>query len=296
MGSSVLECGCGGGYFFKRLIEKKPDIQYQGIDLSEKQIEHAKKVNPEYQNRFQVSSWDKLPFEDESFDTILFLETMGYAENVDKMISECYRVLKPGGTVFNKHPGSSLPSSVKKDGVSSFVTTNLSLESGAYDLESGDRFIKPQFTTITSNLFEAEKEYGYSEKSLGMFMNFPSVIRKFKKHNFSVPDGVMVPNIDTTFHTKNFFIPEVHEYLENFKNYDHTIAPRFIDGDSEKFWSNVGKKMNNPGVQIYDILSSFGKKHRYLSEIIMKMTFTATSMREKSDLMSPCMIFTAIKD
>ena len=28
MGRYVLECGCGGGYFFKRLIEKRKSVQY----------------------------------------------------------------------------------------------------------------------------------------------------------------------------------------------------------------------------------------------------------------------------
>jgi ubiquinone/menaquinone biosynthesis C-methylase UbiE len=109
LGRRVLECGCGGGYFFKRLKKKKRNMSYYGIDISEEQIKRAKEVNPKYEDRFQVASWDNIPFEDNYFDTILFLETVGYAENVDRMIEECYRVLKPGGTLFVKHPGSTLP-------------------------------------------------------------------------------------------------------------------------------------------------------------------------------------------
>lgn len=296
MGNSVLECGCGGGYFFKRLLKKKPSIEYQGIDLSPKQIEHAKLVNPDHQDRFQVCSWDNLPFKDESFDTILFLETMGYAENVDKMISECYRVLKPGGTLFNKHPGSSFPSTLKKSDVISDIKTNLSLESGGYDPQSGDIFISKESETIGNSLVKIEEEYGYSKKSLGMFMNFPAVIRKFKKYNFSVPDGFIVPNVDASYHIKNFFIEEVHEYLEYFKHHDYNITLRFIDGDQEKFWNNVAKKLNNPRVQINDILTPLGKKHVTLCFVIFSKVFMTVTMQEKSDLMSQCMIFTAFKE
>ena len=301
MGSSILECGCGGGYFFKRLIKKKSRIKYQGIDISPAQIEHAKKINPKYQDRFQVGSWENLPFENETFDTILFLETIGYAEDLDKLISECYRVLKPGGTIFSKHPGYIVPS-ISDTQEKSFE--NISYMLRAVDPRTNAVNVKNIPSSPFSNvpLLEyshipiIEKEYGYTDKSLGMLTNHHNLIDKLQKNNFSVPEGLIVPNIDSGSHIKLFFIEEVHEFLEYYKHHDHTITVRFIDGDSIKFWENVSIKLNNPDVQMKDILSPMGKKHPGLSVYFIQKLFSSSSVIEKYNIASPCVIFTAIKE
>ena len=70
LGNNVLELGCGTGYFFKRLIEKKPTINYRGIDISEQQIKNCKIVNSKHQDLFSVVNWENgLPFEDENTDS-----------------------------------------------------------------------------------------------------------------------------------------------------------------------------------------------------------------------------------
>jgi len=295
MGNSVLECGCGGGYFFKRLIKKKPEINYRGIDLSTKQIEHAKQINPEYESNFMACSWDNLPFEDESFDTILFLETMGYAENPEKMISECYRVLKPGGTLFSKHPGSTYPVEFNKDQVISDLSKLNSFDEGSYNSETGDWKVSRTAEVKSNAIFKIEEEYGYSKNSLGMFMNIPSIFLMLEKYNFSIPDGYIIPNIDCSIHLKLFFIEEVHEFFETFKHYDHTITLRFIDGDKNRFWENVIEKTKNNNIQFEDVLTPLGKKHYNLCYFLFNQIFTATEMRKNHDLMCTSIIFTAIK-
>lgn len=293
LGNSVLECGCGGGYFFKRLIKKLPDIEYQGIDLSSGQIEHAKKVNPDHADRFQVASWDDLPFEDESFDSILFLETMGYAENPDKMISECYRVLKPGGTVFNKHPGCSYMS-FKRDPFVEEMVNSLSFYKGSYDSQTGDIYVSTYAKAIGERIIAMEREYGYTEKSLGMFMSFPYIIDKFEKNNFLVPNGIVYPIFDSSFHLKILFREEVQDLFEFYKHDGHSSTLRYIDADPHKFWNSAFERLNDYNLQLKDILSPIGKKHPNLCNMCMQV-FSDTNLKETKDKMSACMLFTAIK-
>lgn len=302
MGNSVLECGCGGGYFFNRLIKKKPKIKYQGIDISPAQIEHAKIVNPKHQSKFQVGSWDNLPFENETFDTILFLETIGYAEDVDKLVSECYRVLKPGGTIFSKHPGSVIPSFDDTEEKSLeniyYMTRTINHNTGEITARNmrGNTNTSSKMPLMEFSLLSLlGKEYGYTSSSLGMLMNHPFLIKKLEENNFSIPEGLIIPNIDSGSHIKLFFIEEVHEFLEGFKYNDHTITVRFINGDAIKFWENVSKKLNNPDVQMRDILSPLGKKHPGLCTYFIQKLFPSDVIVEKYDMMAPCVIFTAIK-
>ena len=42
----VLEIGCGDGLVMKKITELRPDIDFYGVDISEKLIERAKKNNP----------------------------------------------------------------------------------------------------------------------------------------------------------------------------------------------------------------------------------------------------------
>lgn len=329
MGRRVLECGCGGGYFFKRLKEKKQNISYYGIDISEEQIECAKKNNPKHEDRFQVASWDNIPFDDEYFDCIIFLETIGYAENVDRMISECYRVLKPGGRLFSKHPGSTLPGvmseldskvnyekifelsreSLMKADVEKYTQymKDASAESN-YDLRTGKLINVPSYWSDFNpfkSLIKVSQDYGYSENSLGMLMNVPAFIEKLEQNNFSVPDGYTIPPTDSSLHLKTFLIKEVHNLFVSHKGNNSNISLRFKSGTVQNFWEEAIQQLGNPGLQLYDILTPLGREHLNLMNFMFYNVFPmkedlneeyqkASSSRQ--DAASPCIIFKAIKN
>jgi len=336
MGKNVLECGCGGGYFFKRLIKKKTSIKYNGIDISEEQIKCAKERNPKHKDKFQVASWDNLPFEDNYFDTILCLETIGYAENIDQMIKECYRVLKPGGTLFSKHPGSAMPGVISEfDLTVNFERvmtvfqesheTKIKLDTEKdvekyYDLRTGTKKTTINYWTEQEQLdwnryknklnpfnimSPISQEYGYSENSLGMLMNVPVLIRRLEQYNFSVPDGYIVPQSDSTFHIKLFLIDEVHEFFVPRKSINGNLTLTFRDGSAEKFWESAIEKLRNNNLQMYDILTPLGKKHQNLMNFLFYNVFPykedpnqeyVDNTSARQDAASPCIIFKAIKN
>jgi ubiquinone/menaquinone biosynthesis C-methylase UbiE len=257
---SVLECGCGSGYFFKRLIEKKPNIKYKGIDISSGQIANAKIVNSKYSKKFKVCDWNDIEYADNSFDTILFVETIGYARNIDKLISECYRILKPGGTIFSKHTGS--------------------IGNNEHLLEQTDPVLK-----------SLSEQYGYSEDSLGMMMNMPSFVSKLEEHGFSVPDGFVVTPRDESLYFKSHFIEEVHPYFETIKvnNYNSLLTIRYPDGNPFKFWEKVANNHDQNS-----ILSELGKAHPKLTEVFVRI-FQDTEHLRSQEILCRGVIVTGIK-
>ncbi|MBU0458652.1 class I SAM-dependent methyltransferase [Patescibacteria group bacterium] len=99
-GSNVLDLGCGNGRLFKYL-KGVTDVQYKGVDNSEKLIEIAKQNIPE--GDFEVGDVLKLPFEDNSFDTVISIAVAHHITprtNRVKFFDEISRVLKPESAAF----------------------------------------------------------------------------------------------------------------------------------------------------------------------------------------------------
>src|ERR1043165_753708 len=106
-GLKILDAGCGvGGPAI--WIAEKFDVLVSGITISEKQAEQARqtvaKKNIEHRVRIIAGDYHELQFhfDKESFDLILFLESLGHSGNSSKAIKEAYEMLKPGGAVYIK--------------------------------------------------------------------------------------------------------------------------------------------------------------------------------------------------
>lgn len=96
----VLDVGCGGGLaceFMARL-----GARVSGIDRSKNSIEiaqaHAKQS--ELQINYQQGNAEDLPYQQNSFDCVVCFDVLEHVYNRNKVISEIYRVLKPGGIFF----------------------------------------------------------------------------------------------------------------------------------------------------------------------------------------------------
>jgi SAM-dependent methyltransferase len=105
----VLDFGCGSannGIFFMRR-----GYEVHGIDIAENALElvsanlESYNLNPKLVENFQILplDWERLPYEDESFDFILSNQVLYYLaseEEIRRVCRELSRVLKPGGIVF----------------------------------------------------------------------------------------------------------------------------------------------------------------------------------------------------
>ncbi len=95
----VLEVGCGDGWFTGRLFQDAST--YTAVDPDVDAIEQAQINNPGA--RFMLGSGEKLPFEDDSFDTVLFTLSLHH-QNPALALTESRRVCRPGGTVLVVEP------------------------------------------------------------------------------------------------------------------------------------------------------------------------------------------------
>lgn len=105
-GVSVLDYGCGPGFLTEKLLARR--VHCYGIDSSPKAVEL---VNQKFQN---VANWmgavavsdPSAPFPDASFDVITCLETLEHLleERLPVVVSELYRLLKPGGVALLTTP------------------------------------------------------------------------------------------------------------------------------------------------------------------------------------------------
>jgi len=93
----VLDLGCGDGEFSKRLKNLGFDVVASDMDYNRFKYH---KVIPFYESNLEK----ELPFEEETFDYVLFLETIEHIYNPDFVIGEIKRVLKSGGTLILSTP------------------------------------------------------------------------------------------------------------------------------------------------------------------------------------------------
>lgn len=90
-GQRVLDVGCGKAFLLYDLTQAVPGLQVAGIDISAYGIEHAKEEVRPY---LQVANANDLPFDDESFDLVISINTLHNLEcfDLDRALREIERV------------------------------------------------------------------------------------------------------------------------------------------------------------------------------------------------------------
>lgn len=86
----VLDIATGTGLIAKEFLGKVDKVI--GLDISPEMAEQAK----DKMDEIHFSPAEKMPFDDNSFDTVVCRQGLQFVE-LDKVIAEIYRVLKPGG-------------------------------------------------------------------------------------------------------------------------------------------------------------------------------------------------------
>jgi len=93
----LLDVACGNGSLLK-MLSAKYMLKGYGIDISEKMIDSARSLYPEFQ--FDVSPCEEIPFQDESFDIITVSAAYHHFPDVRGFAREAYRLLKPEGRFY----------------------------------------------------------------------------------------------------------------------------------------------------------------------------------------------------
>ncbi len=99
-GMTVVDVGCGIGGPMRRVV-REAGVRVVGINISEIQLEKAKKLNAEaglgHMVDYEACSFmDMGAIEDETFDRGYAIESTCHAPNKQRAFEEIFRVLKPG--------------------------------------------------------------------------------------------------------------------------------------------------------------------------------------------------------
>ena len=106
-GMTILDAGCGvcgpSIYFAKNL-----DLQIEALTVSGLQVKIANErvISENLTEKIKITKGDysylDKYYSPDKFDQVLFLESLGHAENSSKVIESAYNVIKPGGYIYIK--------------------------------------------------------------------------------------------------------------------------------------------------------------------------------------------------
>jgi 2-polyprenyl-3-methyl-5-hydroxy-6-metoxy-1,4-benzoquinol methylase len=98
---SVLELGCGTGYFTRELAVT--GAQITAIDISLELLEVARQRCSPGNVQFEVGNAYAMTFPDETFDSVVGSSVLHHLE-IEAALKEIHRVLKPGGSIYFTEP------------------------------------------------------------------------------------------------------------------------------------------------------------------------------------------------
>lgn len=99
-GERVLDLGCGNGWATRLIAQANAGVQAIGVDASPKMIARAEALHSNtIRARYELGTFEKLDFKDAHFERVFSMEALYYASDLGLAIRECFRVLKPGGSV-----------------------------------------------------------------------------------------------------------------------------------------------------------------------------------------------------
>ena len=106
-GMRLLDLGCGSGAAAEYLAGRCK-IEIVCVTNSSVQADICRRKLARLGGRGQVivADFDSLDLPSESFDAIYALESIGYSKDLDAWLAGCWRMLKPGGRLLIRSPGS----------------------------------------------------------------------------------------------------------------------------------------------------------------------------------------------
>jgi len=102
-GNVLLELGHGNCGHLDMLLDRADDLQYNGLEVSEDMYREASRRNSSKVEsgtaNFFLYEGEILPFEDETFDRVITVNTIYFWKDAAAMCKELARVLNPGGVI-----------------------------------------------------------------------------------------------------------------------------------------------------------------------------------------------------
>ena len=163
-GGKILDVGCNDGAISRILGERGHKVV--GIDILQTMIDIAKEFNEIDNVQFEQRNFLKEPFPDESFDCIIFLETIEHVLEPSLFLKEFHRILRNNGKLIISTPNAT------------------SLKNMIYALSYRKKSKQKELTK--SILFE-EKSTGTQLEHVSNW-DFPTLVRLLDRTDFDVVD------------------------------------------------------------------------------------------------------------
>ena len=100
-GMTVLELGCGAGYFTQELARSGADIV--AIDVSPELLEIARTNCSAPNVQYEIENAYALSYDDAVFDSVVGSSVLHHLE-IEKALRDIYRVLQPAGAIYFTEP------------------------------------------------------------------------------------------------------------------------------------------------------------------------------------------------
>ncbi len=83
--AKILDVGCGDGLLARRIAERRPDVAISGIDVM---------LRPESHVAVAQFNGSTIPFEDDSFDVVMFIDVLHHTDDPEALLREARRVAR----------------------------------------------------------------------------------------------------------------------------------------------------------------------------------------------------------
>ena len=167
--ANVLDVGCGTGVLTRRLA-RHDDVGYVvGVDPALSLITRARELAQGLEGvAFEEADARALPFDDSTFDVVVFDSTLSHVPEPERATDEAFRVLRPTGhlAVFDGDYATVTVALDENDPVQACVNAMV-------DSSVTDRWLVRRLPTIVRNSgFEvsATRSYGFAETGDGEYM------------------------------------------------------------------------------------------------------------------------------
>lgn len=96
----MIDIASGSGEFLQIAMKRVKDLStIVAYDISKKGLEHNRQTLGDSSILYALGQGDDIPFIDGEFDLVTVSNSLHHFENPEKVLSECIRILKTGGTL-----------------------------------------------------------------------------------------------------------------------------------------------------------------------------------------------------